>query len=357
MPLRCTDPTGQNIYSFDLTDDAWQALQLENRRWHQLKMPCCGSHVTMKKSRRGTPFFAHTIVGPCATAPEREEHLQLKAVAVAAARASGWTAETEVAGATPSGEPWRADVLASKGKHRVAIEIQWSNQTAEETVLRQRRYRESDIRGLWLFRRPGFPVSRDLPAVRVHGTWEDDFTISVAPNGSQIMTPGEFFRAAFSGRFRFGIPLGAGAVVSIRGGFAECWYDGCQAQTRIVTGIDVVFGPHTCSFTVSELGEHRQLLMDVIDRLPADLGVGQIKPRFSKMLNASYVSNGCVRCDRLFGEHFEHEAWESQQILCSFPIRISADWNGAIAAHGSYEASWGVYGARPDPAAIAPPAT
>ena len=121
MPLRCLDPAGLGIHSFDLTDEQWWALELENRRARHLRMPCCSSAVTLKRSRLGTPFFAHKALGTCTTAPETEAHLHLKAMAVEVARGNGWTAETEVTDTSPSGEQWRADVLAQKGKRQVAV--------------------------------------------------------------------------------------------------------------------------------------------------------------------------------------------------------------------------------------------
>lgn len=119
MPLRCFDPTShRNIHAFDLSREAWQALAGENRRARHLRMPCCSAQVTLKRSRRGTQFFAHKAAASCVTAPETEAHLRLKRMAIEVARANGWEAETEVA----EGE-WRADVLARKGAVKVAIEI------------------------------------------------------------------------------------------------------------------------------------------------------------------------------------------------------------------------------------------
>src|SRR5262249_40274425 len=147
--------------------EQWQALKQQNRATRHLAMPCCVSQVVLKKSLRGIQFFAHKARGACSTAPETEDHLRLKQMAVEAARANGWDAATEVAGTTPSGEKWRADVLAQKGQHKVAVEIQWSNQSNEETLRRQKRYALSGIRCLWLFRQSRFPITSDLPAARI----------------------------------------------------------------------------------------------------------------------------------------------------------------------------------------------
>ena len=344
MPLRCLDSTGRSIHSFDLPHDRWQALELENRKARHLRMPCCSSQVILKRSRLGTPFFAHKALGTCTTAAETEEHLRLKRFAVVAARANGWTAETEVTGTTPSGEQWKADVLAQKGVHKVVVEVQWSGQTNEETMRRQKRYAQADIRCLWLLRQPGFPVTQDLPAARIDGSLEQGF-FAIIPTGSghQSVPMQEFLDAAFSKRLRFGVPLSFAATVSIRAGYTECWHRACGARTRIITGIDVAFGPNECKFSISEIGEHPELLGIVRSRLPEDLGIGTIKRRFSKTQERSYVSNGCVRCDRLFGEHFEIDARFDEDTICVFPIRISQQWQHAIESHYDYQKAWSVY--------------
>jgi hypothetical protein len=139
MPLRCVDPTGKSVHSFNLSDDAWQALMLENREARHLRMPCCNSPVVLKQSHLGTRFFAHRMLGVRNNCGETEVHLELKNMVIEAVRRQGWTAETEVTGQAPDGEQWRADVLARKGNAKVAIEIQWSGQTNDETMRRQER--------------------------------------------------------------------------------------------------------------------------------------------------------------------------------------------------------------------------
>ncbi|MGH8194856.1 MAG: competence protein CoiA [Woeseiaceae bacterium] len=343
MPQRCLDPAGLSIHSFDLTDEQWRSLELENRRARHLRMPCCSSAVTLKRSRLGTPFFAHKAVGTCTTAPETEAHLHLKRMAVEAARGNGWMAHTEVTGTSPSGEQWKADVFAQNGKSKVVVEVQWSSQTNEELLCRQERYRQSGVRGLWLLRHPGFPVTRALPAACIGGSLEEGF-LALIPSCSgsqQAVAMRGFLDAAFSKRLGFGLPLGIHATVSIRAGFLWCW--SCGALTRIITGVDVAFGPDEFGFTIPELGEYSQPLDSVLSRLPGDLEIGRIKPRFSKTQGRSYMSNGCFHCNAFIGEFFEHDAWDEQDTVSTFSIRISKEWRKAIENHCAYSKAWGIY--------------
>ena len=151
----------------------------------------------------------------------------------------------------------------------------------------------------------------------------------------------EFLHAVFSRRFGFGLRLGTDAIVAIRAGFLSCW--SCGADTRIVTGIDVAFGPNELSFTIPETGEHTGLLESVLSRLPGGLEIGGIRPRFSKTQGRSYVSNGCFHCDALIGEFYEHHAWDEQQTVVAFSIRVCEQWQKAIESHCGYEKTWSVY--------------
>jgi hypothetical protein len=300
------------------------------------------------------PFFAHKAVGTCITAPETEEHLQLKRMAVEAARANGWTADTEKTGISPSGEPWTADVLAQKGKSQVAIEIQWSSQTNEELLRRQERYRESGLRGLWLLRQPGFPITRELPAVCIGGSLEQGFSALIPGHSGmsardrsrperwhQVLPLRTLLDAAFSKRLRFGVQLGTDAIVSIRTGCL--WCRSCGAQTTIITFIDVAFGPNKFSFTIPELGKHAEPLHSVLSRLPDGLEIDSIKPPFNKTQRRSYVSNECFHCDALIAEHYEHDAWKEQETVFAFSIRICKQWQKAIERRCGYAKTWSVY--------------
>jgi competence protein CoiA len=292
-------------------------------------MPCCSAQVTLRTSRRGTQFFAHKAIGACTTAPETEDHLQLKRMAVEIARAHDWTAETEASGTTTSGELWRADVLAWKGQHRVAIEIQWSAQTNEETMRRQTRYAASGVRCLWLMRHRGFPVDRALPAAHIGGTAEAGYTATLKTvTGQQVLPIEELLAAAFSKRLRFGIPIGISGQVEIFVRQRHCW--SCRAKTQIISDVGVVVGPNKFRFSVSDFDAHLALFDFIRHRLPNNLQIGAVKHRFSHVQRMGYLSNGCFHCDARFGQFHEHDVWYSGVKICEFAIAIDEQWLAAI---------------------------
>jgi competence protein CoiA len=241
------------------------------------------------------------------------------------------------------------------------VEIQWSGQTNDETMRRQERYRQSGIRGLWLLRQPGFPITHDLPAVCIGGDLKDGFK-ALIPSGThlcardrvepdrwhQILPMREFLAAVFSRRFRFG-PLDDAGLVCIRSGTIECWRESCRARTRIITFVELAFGPHKYDFTIPMLGKHPELCSAVLGRLPPHPKIGEIKPRFSRTQGCSYISNGCYQCDAIIGEFFEHDAWYGdEEVLVVFPIKLSKEWKRAIKKTFGEEEfgsrfAWGVY--------------
>ena len=166
MPLKCL-LDGKPIFAFALSESDWDALKEENRNLRHLRIACCEAKVTPKTSKLGTQFFAHGRTEGYASPAETAEHLLAKAMIAKAAKDAGWEVDTEVSGCTPSGEQWVADVLATKGKARIAIEVQWSRQDQEETKRRQERYRQSGVRGLWLLRHPTLLLEKDTPTFRL----------------------------------------------------------------------------------------------------------------------------------------------------------------------------------------------
>jgi competence protein CoiA len=221
----------------------------------------------------------------------------------------------------------------------------------EETMRRQACYEQSGVRCLWLLHvrqsddlPPNrLPIDRALPVAGINGSPAEGFValVPTGGGGQQSVPMQDFLEAAFSKHLRFGVPLGVAATVLVRAGHMFCW--SCGSETWIITGVDVALAPETYEFMVPGLDEYPDLFEIVRGRLPSNLGLGAIKRRLSKTQERAYLSNGCAHCDALIGEFYEHDAWEDQETVCQFPIRVNERWRQAIRGNDDYEDGWGFY--------------
>jgi hypothetical protein len=200
-------------------------------------------------------------------------------------------------------------VLAHKGEAKVAIEIQWSPQTNEESLHRQERYQQSGVRCLWLFRRLGFPVSQDFPAACVIGDLTTGFKVHL---GGQEMPVDDFLDAVFAKRFCYGIPVGAKAIVRVRSW--RRFFTGMV--TRDMKCIDVCLGPHRIQLTVPTLENFPDLLASCEEHIPKAVDISLNKPRCKLQTE--------------------------EDILAEFQITISESWVKAIKTTASIY-GWGVF--------------
>ena len=166
VPIRAASDQG-DIHAFALDAEQWAELRATYRSLN-LHMPCCGVAAVPKTSTRGNYFFAHARRGECATADESPEHLYCKSLIAKAALDAGWAVTTERPGVSSVGEEWTADVFCEKGAAKLALEVQMSPQTDEETIRRQQRYKASGVRGAWFFgpraRRGATAFGQETPA-------------------------------------------------------------------------------------------------------------------------------------------------------------------------------------------------
>ena len=235
-------------------------------------------------------------------------------------------------------------MLATRGEAKVAIEIQWSPQTRDETLRRQRRYAASGVRCLWLMRqnlRDGFWGTGELPLAKVAKSNDgEDYLahLEFSYNQVQSFDVRRFLQAAFSGRFHYQVPEACLGTVSVWVGPIKCWR--CKKDTNIVTSVQVdLLGTEPSVLRISELGGHPSILSKVVEHIPDHLKVGDIKPRFSKTERGSYLSNGCGHCDALIGRFFEHDAWYLEREAGRFPVCVDEDWLSLMQGRGG----WAVY--------------
>lgn len=163
MPLHAII-AGKSVLAFELSPLDWRMLRDRLRADRSLgRLPCCNAPVVAKTSKLGTQFFAHYVRSECTAVNETEAHRVAKRAVYEGCLDAGWCATMEATG--PEGT-WRADVLATKHRTRIAFEVQLSEQTANRTRERQREFARHQVLGYWLFRRLPFDrLDSQIPAI------------------------------------------------------------------------------------------------------------------------------------------------------------------------------------------------
>lgn len=337
MPLRCTSIYGETIFSFQLDEQSWISLQHRNKSERHLRMHCCPSNVVLKKSKLGTQFFAHTKRGECTSAPESPEHLLAKQHVSEAVMDAGWVALTEQRGMTPDGDEWIADVLANSGNKNIAFEIQWSPQSLEDTITRQQKYKDSKVRGLWLFKQTQFPISQDTPAFRLRLNNETNSFDVLMPSQHydpsfisnkdkesefywrQIIPLKEFVVGALLGKLCFGPSLGIVMKADVYSVKIECW--NCKKITKTLTSIKFLppeLLKNHPQFTLNIYTSYNGVGMSILDNLlPKEFlrisGISEIKPRY------------CDYCASLLERHFNLDYWHQEKITFTREVTLNSE--------------------------------
>lgn len=147
MPFRAI-LDGEHVLSLRIAKEAWASFARRVKAGEDVvRMRCCNSPGIPKISPLGRPFFAHKAQpAECNWKPVSLEHIELQAAAYEAVLAAdGWSGKIE-----DSGPNWRADVLATRGKVRVAFEIQLSAQGQAKTLFREDRYEDATVLPWWI---------------------------------------------------------------------------------------------------------------------------------------------------------------------------------------------------------------
>lgn len=349
MPLRCINTQGEDVFSFQFDENGWNALKVANKSLHHLRMQCCPTNVVLKTSKLGTRFFAHSKLGECTSAPESAEHLLAKLHIIEAVEGTDWIATPEQRGKSPDEEEWIADVLVEKDNKKIAFEVQWSPQTLDETIRRQKKYKESNVKGLWLLKQIQLPISKSVPAFRLRLNKEaNNFEVLVpSPQYNseyirqkekdssyywqQIVPLKKFISGAISGKLRFAPTIGIKLPVDIYTAPSKCWK--CKKETNIILSINFIpskrLKGHADFSTSIYAFDSVTGLSAISELLPSEkliqYKIGAVKPRYSKTVGDKYLSNGCFHCDALQGQFYDHDLFYDAEISFSNEIVLTQE--------------------------------
>ena len=309
---------GERVVSIELNDDEWESLKKRYRAGEPLLMSC-GQPGSARVSSLGLKFFAHKKSANCDMHEGREtaEHLELKSLLVEAARTAGWFAELEV----PSRQrDWIADVMATKGDRRIALEVQWSRQSSEDFARRQERYEADGVECIWFVAPKNTGNVAKVPSHTIGGA-------SGAWHISMLTTMDRYTRAdlpledavghILQGDYRYHTEPYVQAY-SIDVAMVKCWRDACakwfalwrleDLQVRTRCGLEgTIEGVYHL--------ESRMFLQDRIERVIADQVLplleheqvdlpraAKLITRTSKTAGQTYLAYCCPHCGVISGD-------------------------------------------------------
>ena len=307
MPLRAK-LEGNDIYSFNFDENSWKEL-----KGMPVQMHCCSARAVLKKSKLGTLFFAHHKKGDCTSEAESAEHLYLKNLISLVAVRNGWEVFTEKQGETPKGEKWIADVYCTKGKAKLAFEVQWSHQSIDEFKRRQKKYTDSGVRVAWFFK---------LKSNKEYRVDEIPYQFDVPVFGMKLKSKGienmyfpqfdvnveEFTEGMLQGDLEWSPRKGQKLTAEVIPHFESCWK--CKRETGVILGVSIKDDKSKeVSFEqFSNDGIPEFLLNNGVLTVLAKHKIGALKKRYSKTRVESYLSNGCFHCDVIMGNFFIFES-------------------------------------------------
>lgn len=307
MPLKALDGSTTIIAPL-LSDDSWDTIRNDIKQKRlTLRLACCESECFTRESKLGTRHFVHKRGADCKAPHETLEHLLAKSLVAQGASDAGWNVDVEA-----RGNGWRADVLAERKTNRVAIEVQWSRQTLEETIIRQKRYEDAGIRCAWFFGKlpKGIEESKDLPAFKL------DFTNRKEPKVDGLPLR-SFAHALLSRKVKFCERMKAAKDQRLAISFYSygCWKckESCHAfkvNSKSMSALSVHDNGivHLDDAFLNGVDYCREALEIVRSIKYDDKGnrvlMGEIKKRYSNTVKKSYWSQGCPHCDAIFGAHY-----------------------------------------------------
>jgi hypothetical protein len=297
---------GHRTVSSLLTAPAWTALQQATRARTTDVTLGCGKPGHLRVSPLGLQFFAHNPGGTCSDhGDESEQHLRAKDIIVRAAIAAGWDAQPEV-----RGDGWTADVLATKGDQRVALEVQWSQQTAAEYAYRQNRYAANAVRCVWFARHTdSIPTANpDLPVFQVTD-YAPEMTVDM---GGVVMGLAEGVDALLRGRAQYRDQVSGDGEVTIHL-YADTCYR-CREPMTIwkVSHTDVVSPCGRLAegradgykmFAVDR-PEAAPTVRHAVEQITTGPPMADLSMRSTRTSGTSYMAFSCPRCHAVSGDVF-----------------------------------------------------
>lgn len=332
---------GVRTVSLDLSPADWDDLSARRKSSASTVLLIgCEQPGFLRRSKSGLQHFVHRAAGDCTShEPETPEHRAAKSAAYRAVHDAGWDADVEVSSPAGATSEWIADVMATRGNARVAIEIQWSRQDHAEFERRQARYAHDGVRAVWFARHTDHlptAANQALPVFSLTKTDDDQFHTAIGPHPLPLadavvalLTRAVQFREHLTARQQPRRIVNLYPYGCYRCG-RECviWHDtGEQFVSRCGTRVEEYPG-------FSLWGEDRpeadaatiRHVRDTVRAHPSMPAPATLSKRYSRTADETYMAFSCPHCSALFGDwHVRRDlmamAYDDPALVVTVPIQ------------------------------------
>ena len=244
------------------------------------------------------------------------------------------------------GKDWRADVLVLKDGRKFAFEIQISPQSLKKTLERQSKYIRDGIIGCWFFEKIPSKLTDerpDLPLFLINKQAGDNaFFVSLGERRQLSLS--EFLRQFLSNGVKFCEVARAKREQRVKLVFYEmkCWKCGAMnhiyyVDTSFVSACEAKIRPDESMWASNKMEYRPEIVKLAREFVNSEKGsflnLGNIKQRYSKTVQESYMSFGCYKCDSIFGDWYVMEA----QVEAMYGYRQVAIVERVISLHDHIE--------------------
>lgn len=259
---------------------------------------------------------------------ESAHHKALKLIVRDVAVGEGWLADFEVSGKSAAGIRWRADVVATKEKRKIAFELQWSNQAQADFNRRAEPYRDSGMEVTWIHRVKRLVPTPELIEGRVSFDREGGYLITLPGSWPQVLPLTEYLLAIFNKRLSYGFPAFGLANFTVFAANATCWSANCNGQYQVIPFVKMSLGnsafpSSTVNLSLEEIGQMPELEAFLLNSLDGFSIKSTIKHRYSSTVSTSYLSCGCPKCGRIAGDHYMPNYFYEASQISAFSTSIS----------------------------------
>lgn len=327
------------IYSFHYALKDWIALKEDKHS--SFKMSCCHTPAILKTSKLGTQFFSHKAKPKdtdCSSGGETAEHIHIKYLVSKTLFECGWDVQVEKRGVSSKGEEWIADIYATKGKAKIAIEVQWSPQAFIETKRRQQVYKDSGVRGLWLLRSGSIKdrnaitcdylyKTKEVPVFSVYKNKKEAGSsykvFNVNQEGAEeslthdrfepiALDLEDFISKMMSSQIKFYAKYSPTSELFLKIIEQTCW--ACKRDINVVALVGYKNANYGVPYEDCRYAEH---ITDCSDRtirvinenFAQTYGFAPLKSMYSKTMGGRFMSNSCPHCGVLMGKFFISQAF------------------------------------------------